>query len=157
MSKISGVKKGDIVRIKFVDMKTIIGTKTTTKRGNSVRRIGEWELGSNILAFTYGGDFLVKEDAPEVSKNQILELVNHLDGDTFDVHEEFIDSLQIVDAAAKFVSTDHNLVMVMIENDIFINGDRLENTDDDKHLDNFTNFIERYLVNKAIDSSISKG
>lgn len=156
MSKISGVKKGDIVRIKFVDMKTLIGTKTTTSRGTTVRLIGEWELGSNILAFTYGGDFLVKEDSPDMSKKQVLELVNHLDGDTFDVPEQFIHSLQIVDAAAKFISTDHNIALVMIDNDIFINGDRLENTDDDKHLDNFTNFIERYLVNKAIENSINK-
>lgn len=156
MSKISGVKKGDIVRIKFVDMKTLISVKHITSRGNTVRLIGEWELGSNILAFTYGGDFLVKEDAPDLSKKQVIELVNHLDGDTFDVPDEFIDTLQIVDAAAKFVSTDHNIALVMIDSDIFINGDKLENTEENKHLDNFTSFIERYLVNKAIENSISK-
>jgi hypothetical protein len=37
---------------------------------------------------------------------------------------------------------------------IFVNGEKLENTGDDKHLDNFISFIEKYLTQRAIDISI---
>lgn len=154
MSKISGVKKGDIVRIKFIDLKDIVKKRN---KNASYSLISEWELGSNILAFTYGGDFLVKEDAPDSSKDQVLDLLNHLDSGTFDVPEEIIASLEIVEASNKFVSEDHNLVITQIENKLFLNGEELSNTDEHKHLDNFVSFIERYLMARAIENSINKG
>lgn len=154
MSKISGIKKGDIVRIKFIDLKDIVSKKS---KNSSYRLIAEWELGSNILAFTYGGDFLVKEDAPDSSKDQVLDLSNHLDSGTFDVPEEIIASLEIIEASNKFTSEDHNLVITQVENKLFINGEELSNTDEDKHLDNFVSFIERYLIGRAIENSINKG
>lgn len=154
MSKISGVKKGDIVRIKFIDLKDIVKKKS---KNASYSLISEWELGSNILAFTYGGDFLVKEDAPDSSKDQVLDLVNHLDSGTFDVPEDIIASLEIIEASNKFVSEDHNLVITQIDNKLFLNGEELSNTDEHKHLDNFVSFIERYLMARAIENSINKG
>jgi len=154
MSKISGIKKGDIVRIKFIDLKDIVKKKN---KKASYSLISEWELGSNILAFTYGGDFLVKEDAPDSSKDQVLDLVNHLDSGTFDAPEEIIASLEIIEASNKFVSEDHNLVITQIEGKLFVNGEELSNTDENKHLDNFVSFIERYLMARAIENSINKG
>ena len=154
MSKISGIKKGDIVRIKFIDLKDIVKKKN---KKASYSLISEWELGSNILAFTYGGDFLVKEDAPDSSKDQVLDLVNHLDSGTFDAPEEIIASLEIIEASNKFVSEDHNLVITHIEGKLFVNGEELSNTDENKHLDNFVSFIERYLMARAIENSINKG
>ena len=153
MSKITGIKKGDIVRVKFVDLKEIVTKKS---KNGSYTLINEWELGSNIMAFVYGGDFLVKQDAPDASKNQVLELVNHLDSGTFDIPEEIISSIEVIEASNKFISEDHNLVITQVENNIFINGEELRNTDSTKHLDNFISFVERYLMNRAIENSINK-
>lgn len=154
MSKLSGIRKGDIVRIKFVDLKALINTKVKSK---SYRLISEWELGANIMAFAYGGDFLVKEDAPDISKDQNLSLINHLDGGEFDVPEEIVASIELIDASNRFVSEDHNLVITQMDSTLFLNGEELKNTDEHKHLDNFVSFIERYLMNRAIENSISKG
>jgi hypothetical protein len=151
MSKICGFKKGDVIRVKFIDMRDIVKKKSKNK---SYNLISEWELGANILAFTYGGDFLVKEDAPPSGKDQVLEVLNHLDGGSFDIPEEIVDSIQLLDVSNKFVSEDHHLSLTQIDDTIYINGERLENTDEDKHLDNFITFIEKYLMQRAIENSI---
>lgn len=152
MSKIAGLKKGDIARIKFKEMRDIVSLRS---KNASYALINEWDLGANILAFTYGGDFLIKEDVTNASnKDQVLELINHLDGGTFDIPDEAIEKLEIVDAAAKFISEEHNLILVMSENDLFINGEKLENNKEDKHLDNFVLFIEKYLMNKVVNASL---
>jgi hypothetical protein len=117
--------------------------------------IGEWDLGSNVLAFTYGGDFLIKEDVTQAAnKEEVLELINHLDGGTFDIPDEVVDTLEIIDAAAKFVSEEHNLILVMSENDLFINGEKLENNKEEKLLDNFVIFVEKYLMNRVVNASL---
>ena len=155
MSKISGLKKGDIVRIRFKEMRDIVGTKKISKRNNkSYAMISEWDLGANILAFTYGGDFLVKDDSPSLGKAQVITLLNHLDGGEFEVPEEIVESLEVVDAAQRFISEEHKLAIILNDNDIYINGEKLSNDGDDKHLDKFTNLIERYLANKIINSSL---
>lgn len=155
MSKICGLKKGDIVRIKFVEMRDLVGKKTVGKKtGRSYNLISEWDLGANILAFTYGGDFLVKEDSPLPSKDQVLCLLNHLDGGEFEVPEEIIDSIQVVDAALRFISEEHKVAIIVTDTDMFINGEKLSNNDDGKFLDDFHNLIERYLTNKAINNSL---
>lgn len=151
MSKISGFKKGDVVRIKFIEMRDIVKMKSKNK---SYNLISEWELGANILAFTYGGDFLVKVDAPSSNNDQVLEVLNHLDGGSFDIPDEIVSSIELLDVANKFVSEDHNLSLTQIDDVIYVNGEKLENTGDDKHLDNFISFIEKYLMQRAIDSSI---
>lgn len=151
MSKISGFKKGDVVRIKFIEMRDIVKMKSKNK---SYNLISEWELGANILAFTYGGDFLVKVDSPSFNNDQVLEVLNHLDGGSFDVPEEIVSSIELLDVANKFVSEDHNLSLTQIDDIVYVNGEKLENTGDDKHLDNFISFIEKYLMQRAIDSSI---
>ena len=151
MGKISGFKKGDVVRIKFIDMRDIVKMKSKNK---SYNLISEWELGANILAFTYGGDFLVKSDSPSFNNDQVLEVLNHLDGGSFDVPEEIISSIELLDVANKFVSEDHNLSLTQIDDAVYVNGEKLENIGDDKHLDNFISFIEKYLMQRAIDSSI---
>ena len=151
MSKISGFKKGDIARIKFIEIRDIVKLKSKKK---SYNLISEWELGANILAFTYGGDFLVKEDSPSSSNDQVLEVLNHLDGGSFDVPEEIVSSIELLDVANKFVSEDHNLSLTQMDDVIYVNGEKLENTQDDKHLDNFISFIEKYLMQRAIDNSI---
>ena len=152
MSKISGLKKGEIVRIRFKNIRDIVATKSKNK---SHAMISGWELGSNVLAFTYGGDFLIKEDVTSASnKEEALELVNHLDGGSFDIPDEIIDTLEIIEASAKFLSEDHNLILVMSESDLFINGEKLENGKEDKLLDNFLIFIEKYLMNRAVNASL---
>jgi hypothetical protein len=158
MSKISGLKKGDIVKIKFMEMRDIVNlNKKDKKPRRSYQVISEWELGSNILAFTYGGDFIVKEDAPASGKDQNLCVLNHLDGGDFEIAECIIESIQLVDAAQRFISDDHKVAIIVTENDIYINGEKLINTDEDKHLDNFVNLVERYLTNKAINNSLKGG
>ena len=159
MSKFSGIKKGDIVRIKFLEMRDLVKVRSRSpakRTGAHYQMISEWDLGANILAFTYGGDFLVKQDAPQSGKAQELEVVNHLDGGEFEIPEEIIDSIEIVDAAHRFVSEEHKLALIMTDNDLFINGTRLENNDDDKFLDDFVTFIERYVTNRAINNSIKE-
>jgi hypothetical protein len=152
MSKIVGLKKGDIARIKFKEMREIVALRSKNK---SYALINEWDIGSNILAFTYGGDFLIKEDVTSSSnKDEILELVNHLDGGAFDAPDEIIDTIEIVDSAGKFLSEDHNLILVMSDSDLFINGEKLENTKEEKSLDNFLVFIEKYLMNRVINASL---
>jgi len=152
MSKISGLKKGEIARVKFKNIKDIVSMKSKTK---SYALVSEWELGANILAFTYGGDFLIKENVTSAAnKEEVLELVNHLDGGSFDVPEEIIDTIEIVEASAKFISEDHNLILVMSESDLFINGEKLNNTGEEKLLDNFLSFMEKYLMNRAVNASL---
>lgn len=152
MSKIAGLRKGDIARIKFKEMREIVALRSKNK---SYSLINEWDLGSNILAFTYGGDFLIKEDVTSSpNKDEILELINHLDGGSFDAPDEIIDTLEIIDAAGKFVSEEHNLILVMSDNDLFINGEKLENTKEEKLLDNFLIFVEKYLMNRAVNASL---
>jgi len=155
MSKFLGIKRGDIVRIKFVEMRKFIGVKGTSQRGRSYQLVSEWELGSNILAFTYGGDFLVKKDFPENgSVKDSLELMNHLDSGEFEIYEELVETIEVIDVAHKFVSEDHKLCMVLCDNELIINGEKLSNTDDSKNLDDFVKFIERYLTSRAIDQSL---
>ena len=151
MSKISGFKKGDIVRIRFIEIRDIVKLKSKKK---SYNLISEWELGANILAFTYGGDFLVKEDSPSSNNDQVLEVLNHLDGGSFEVPEEIVSSIELLDVTNKFVSEDHNLSLTQMDDVIYINGEKLENTGDGKHLDNYISFIEKYLMQRAIDNSI---
>jgi hypothetical protein len=152
MSKIAGLKKGEIVRIKFKEMRDIVSLRSKNK---SYALINEWDLGSNILAFTYGGDFLIKEDVTcSPNKEEVLELINHLDGGAFDIPDEVVDTLEIIDAAAKFVSEEHNLILVMSENDLFINGEKLENNKEDNLLDNFVIFVEKYLMNRVVNASL---
>lgn len=155
MGKFDGIKKGDIVRIKFVEMRDFVGVKGTNRHGKSYQLISEWELGSNILAFTYGGDFLVKKDFPDNGTSKdTLELLNHLDGGEFDIHEEIVEKIEVVDVAHRFVSEEHKLCMLLSDGELLINGEKLSNTDDDKHLDNFVKFVERYLTSKAINESL---
>jgi hypothetical protein len=157
MSRFAGIKKGDIVRVKFIEMRDLVGVKGTTKSRKSYQLVGEWELGANILAFTYGGDFLVKKDFPDnAGPKETLELLNHLDGGEFDIAQEIVATIDVVDAAHKFVSEDHKLCMIMTDSELLINGEKIINTDDDKHLDLFVQFVERYLTSKAINDSLKK-
>ena len=157
MSRFAGIKKGDIVRVKFIEMRDLVGVKGTTKSRKSYQLVGEWELGANILAFTYGGDFLVKKDFPDnASPQETLELLNHLDGGEFDIPQDIVAAIDVIDAAYKFVSEDHKICMIMSDSELLINGEKLTNTGDEKHLDLFVEFVERYLTSKAINDSLKK-
>ena len=152
MSKFAGVKKGDVVRLKFLPLNELVKVKD---KSASHSIINHWNLGSNVLAYVYGGDFLVREDVKiTVSQGNILELSNHLDGEDFDVPEDLVESITIVDVTTKFISEKHNLVIVNSNDAIYINGEALTNTDDDMLLDKFLSFAEQIIINKAVENSL---
>jgi len=103
---------------------------------------------------------------------------NHLDHDTsFQVYDFAIDSIEIVDDARRFISSELDLIVVRVEDELFINGkpligDELQKKKDhnryskneDKEYQNenrkllkiFEEFIADLAVRDSIDSRGSK-
>ncbi len=118
-----GVKKNDIVRIKFKNLNAIIKDSNMPFQDLDEHL----RLSSNMRAYYNGGDFLVSEDFNKDDFTEffgdVIHLKNHLDSDYgFEVCEYTIETIEIVNDARRFVSSDLDLIVVRVEDELYING-----------------------------------
>ena len=153
-----GIEKGSIVRIKFKTIQEIIANQKMT--GASVL-LHDYEIGGNILALTLGGDFVVIcDEEKDAQQEAFVEIDNHHDGGTFYAYADIIETIEVIDVTNKFVSEDHGIIMIQVEDKIYINGELLHNgspnldpEDRDKEK-RFLSFMEKYVVSKAFEDSL---
>lgn len=155
----NGIEEGSIVRIKF---KTIPEITKNMKASGKLQCLSEYEIGANVNALVLGGDFIViNTEAAKSAQEPNIEIDNHFDGGTFVVYAELIDTIEIIDVANKFASEDHGVIMVQVEDKIYINGELLDNGDpqwapeETGKLDKFVAFMEKFVLAKAFENSIS--
>ena len=157
MSILNGIKEGNVVRIKFKSIPDI--TKGMKIQG-ILDNLDDYDIGSNINAIIIGGDYVtVSMDLKH--KTPYIEIDNHLDGGTMVVYEKMVDTIEVIEVANKFVSEDCGIMMIQVEDKLYINGVRLENDDyehaddlDKTQLDRFTAFMEKFLVAKVFEDSL---
>jgi len=160
--------KGEVVRIKF---KTINDIMATSKKDFEDTE-DYYAFGFNIKAYLQGGDFIVanalNEDSCEngIAKSNYISIQNHLDHNySFNVYDDVIESIEIVDDAERFVSHDHRILVVRAGDEMYINGNPLiwndgsclvSNIDDEekvnpnrKLLKMFENFIADLAVKES--------
>lgn len=125
MFKKLGIKKGDIVNIKFKPVIDIVKSEKMTFKSADER----YAISDNFVAFNIGGDFLVHKVNLNDVDDEHITVINHLDSNFSDqmyVYEEVVDSIQVVDDSEnRFISPEHNLCVIRIDNDLVINGTRL--------------------------------
>lgn len=148
MANFSNIKVGDVVRVKFKDVKDILQKDIST--GKSM--IANWRLSNNLLALHSGGDFLVNDIN---TKEKTITLENHLDEDEFEIVEGMVESLELIDVSNKFVSQWHGVNLVILDDSIYINGRELRDEGDEKHLTNFLYCVERYMTSRALEQSLN--
>ena len=125
--------KGEVVRIKFKTINDIIHASGCSFSDTT----DNYELDDNFKALLVGGDFLVDRVIDSCSftrdiEENFIKVLNHLDGGTFNIFDNMIESVSIVQDAEKFVSTDHNLIVVRVGNDLYINGVSLLGDEEDQ-------------------------
>lgn len=148
MLKGLGIKKNDVVRIKFKNLNDIIESSDMPfhELDDHLR------LSGNMRAYYNGGDFLVcadfsSEDA-EGEFGEGVRISNHFDH-SYDltVYESTIESIHVVNESRKFVSKDMDLIVVKVDGELFINGEPLIGDVNDKKRD-----FDRYEKRKNPDS-----
>jgi len=125
MSKIVAVNpfKNDVVRIKFKAFETLL-----KETGMSFYDCAEfYDYGENSKAYLAGGgDFIVSKeherDETEGGKLCIT-VKNHYDHcDNFYIYDDVIESIEIIDAAEIFFSNELKILVVRVEDEMYING-----------------------------------
>lgn len=116
-------QKNDVVRIKFKTINTIVEESNRSYCDTEEY----YTISSNIKAYLQGGDFLVtdsvKEDMIGGNTTHYIEVQNHIDKNyNFDINDEVIESIEIIDDAQKFISHDHGIIVVIVGDEMFING-----------------------------------
>lgn len=121
-------QKNEIVRIKFKTINDIIDAYS----GDFNEAEDFYNFSNNIKAYIKGGDFIVKERVDVTSyrnnsiKNYYISVKNHLDCKfSFDIYDEVIESIEIVNDGERFVSSDIGLLVVRVEDEMYINGSPL--------------------------------
>lgn len=141
--------KGEVVRIKFKSINDIILASGCSFSDTS----DNYELGDNFKALLVGGDFLVVLEIDETSftrdiNENFIKVLNHLDnGHHFAVYDNMIESISMVEDAEKFVSTDHNLIVVRVGNDLYINGVSLLGNEEEERAEH------NRIMKRAIDKT----
>lgn len=111
--------KGEVIRVKFKTINDII--KVSNKTFHDTDEY--YSLGTNVKAYLLGGDFLVKDAISTEDDTPYIVVQNHLDKSySFDIHDEVIENIEIVSDAEKFISNDHGIMIVRVEDEMFING-----------------------------------
>jgi hypothetical protein len=160
----AGINKGDVVRIKFRTIEELtskVDRDDNSKLPMTQRHdiIDSYEIGDNIKALINGGDFVVADtyNANEEDKNEMprLYIDNHYDGDGMWIYKSHIESIEVIDVANKFVSENHGIIMIQVDDKIYINGLLLENydyrpKDEPGDLDKFLTFMEQFVVDSAM-------
>ena len=159
MSKFNGIKVGDVVRVKFKPIPEI--TKEMKMKGK-LDFFSEYEIGSNINALMLGGDFVVIDIEQAQAKTEShIDIDNHHDGGSFSLYHELVDTVTVVEVANKFVREKHGIIIIQVNDKLYINGELLENEDNDflednekEQLDRFSAFMESFLVAKVFEDSL---
>lgn len=120
MSKLSELKpdKNEVVKIKFKSFDELL------KLGYHFHDSEEtYKLGQNFKAYQAGGFFLVGDGYTKEEDDEYIIVRNHLDNNyNFYIYEEVIESIEIVQDAEKFESFDHKVLVVRVEDELYING-----------------------------------
>ena len=117
-------QKDDIVNIKFKNINDIIKDSTCEFHDTEEK----YAIADNVKAYLTGGHFVVKKFKAdkEYEDGLILVVANHLDCNySFRIYENTIESIEIVNDSEKWVSTDHRLMVVRVDSELFINGQPL--------------------------------
>ena len=122
MSKLSTIapQERDIVRVKFKSINDIV----TQHKDVFDDADDTYEIGSNFKAYNRGGDFIVVDGyVKDEEGDEYIVVKNHLDCQhTFYIYKEVIDTIEIVEDAELFVSTDHRLLVVRVGDELYVNG-----------------------------------
>lgn len=114
---------GEIVNIKFKSLNDIMD--------NSKEDFHETEetysISENTKAYLAGGHFIVEEAYdPEEDEKECINIINHLDCNyEMTVYNEVIESMEIITESDKFVSKEHKILVVRVDDEMFINGQPL--------------------------------
>lgn len=125
-SKIKALRpqKDDIVNIKFKNLNDIIKNSKLSYHDTE----STYCIADNVKAYLAGGHFVVKrfEIEKDYEEGFYFTVVNHLDyNHSFRVFDDAIESIEIVDDSEKWISVDHKLMVVRVDNELFINGEPL--------------------------------
>jgi hypothetical protein len=168
-----GIKKNDIVRVKFKDLNSIV-----KQSGLPFQDLDELlRLSSNMRAYYNGGDFLVSEDFDrdnfDSTIGDAIEVKNHFDNDySFLIYEFAIESIEIVNDARRFISSDFDIVVVRVDDELFINGkpvigderekrkehNRYKKKEDDQYVNQgrkLLKIFEEFITDLAVSDSIN--
>lgn len=169
-----GIKKGDIVKIKWKPLAEII--EFYKKEGYSPSNfLQETELDYQLSALLNDGHYLVdsvntdkdEREIPQEKRfkrapnDQKLEEVcisnhNNHDGGEFTFNENFVDEISIEhDAAETYFSDKFNLSIMKIDGGLFINGKMLTKKDG-KLIDILENTISDLAIQKMLEDSTEK-
>lgn len=145
-------QEGDVIRVKFKPINQIMEEKLGKKSFHEIEDY--YGIQSNIKAYIAGGDFLVEGAITEEEGHEddpYIQVKNHLDCEYgFDVHENVIESIEIVDAAEIFQSHDLKILAVRIGHEMYINGEpliwneRQKQADDDEYKNHNRKLIKMF-------------
>jgi hypothetical protein len=146
-----GVKKNDIIRVKFKNLNSLIkDSKMPFSDLDDLVR-----LSNNMRAYYNGGDFVACEDFDAKNSHDFLgdaiHASNHLDHDyDFHIYDYCIESIEIVNDARRFVCTEMDLIVVRVDDELYINGKPLigDEFDNQKEFKRFNKNSDKEYVNK---------
>lgn len=167
MSMFNGIKKDDLVRIKFKDLKLLYSNLSDLSN-----KMEEYNYRGNIKSMLTGGIFQVNIGPTKDTTKGGLEFIMidcHLDDDQLRVYEEMIESISVVGDAPSFKSGEHGFNIVRQGNILIINGRPLAATDPytlnnspgpgenkvDGNIGDFREFIEAWLIDVATEEALS--
>lgn len=170
MSIFNGIKENDIVEIKFRDMKDVYHDLDSLKEYDDL-----YSLSYNMRAILHGGMFHVirpPEQHP-LNKKYYITIGNHLDNsDSWQVYEDIVDTIKTHSDVPSFTSKQHGFNIVRLNNQLIINGDPLkkwkkerqqqirnnhfDDGKEDDDLDEFKEFIEKWLVDVATEEAMGE-
>jgi len=168
-----GIKKNDIVRVKFKNLNSIV--KESCLPFQDLDEL--LRLSSNMRAYYNGGDFLVSEDFDrdnfDSTMGDAIEVKNHFDNDySFLIHEFAIESIEIVNDARRFISSDFDMGVIRVDDELFINGkpiigderekkkeyNRYKKKEDDQYVNQgrkLLKIFEEFITDLAVNDSIN--
>lgn len=158
MNKLVGIKSGDVVRIKF---KSIYDITKSMKMTQTLGWLSDYDIGCNVNALVSSGDFVVIGAENINDPDPFIEIDNHLDGGSFSVHNNLIDTIEVIEVTNKFASEDHGIVIIQVDNKLYINGELLSNEKEEVNstepsdLERFTIFMEKFLVTRAFEDCLT--
>ncbi len=166
-------QEGEVVKIKFKTMNEIIANSSEDFHDTNE----SYAFSENTKAYIAGSHFLVTE-AYEPRKDdkegdEDITVRNHLDCVwDFTVFEDAIESIEIIDHAENFCSNDHKVLIVRVEDELFINGQPLiwnEDLQRKQHKQNgeegpyknenrkLLKMFENYIADLAVKESFKPG
>ena len=154
----NGIEEGSVVRIKF---KPIPEVTKAMKMTSTLRFMSEYDIGSNVNALVLGGDFIVVDiESAKATVEPHIEIDNHHDGGTFTVFPELVDTIEIIEVGNKFASEEHGILIIQVDDKLYINGEVLNNgqpdwaEEDRDQLDKFMKFMEKFMIARAFEGEL---